>query len=93
MQNLINSLNQNKQIEDRRAVYVEAKNKVQQIVDGFKKLEKHCKKTKESRKFMKLANDFLHCNITSDAIEKKYLQVVGFLSVFYNARNENVVED
>ena len=77
----INSINP---IESKTAFYMEAKERVQGVIDGFKQLEQHCKKTKQSRKAMKLMEDFVKCNITSDAIGRKYQAVANMLLHYYN---------
>lgn len=64
---------------------LEAKAKVQKIIDGFKQIEKKCKKTKQSRKAMKTMEEFVRCNITSDAISKKYFAVIHLLEKYGNA--------
>lgn len=94
MQDILKILNEKpkKQLTDSQQFYAEAKTKIQSIVDGFKQIEKHCKATKLSRAFMRAAHDFLKCNITSSAIEKKYSAVVAFLDKVYQARNQNELQ-
>lgn len=62
---------------------VEAKRRVQSIIDVFKKIEKKCKKTKQSRKIMKLLESFVSCHITNPAIVDKYTKIVEILSKYY----------
>lgn len=52
------------QAEIQKALYMEAKTRVQAIIDSFKIIEKKCKKTKQSRRIMKLMEDFVRCNLS-----------------------------
>lgn len=70
--------------EQQIAIMLEAKRRVQNIVTGLKRLEKHVKKTKKSEKAMKVLEDFLKCNVTNAAIYAKYNKVVKMLGEYSN---------
>lgn len=78
------------QSEVQKALYMEAKTRVQAIIDSFKKIEKKCKKTKQSRKIMKLMEDFVKCNLSSPSIESKYQAVYEELKKYYVSKGQTV---
>ena len=65
------------------AFLVEAKRRVQAIIDVLKKIEKKCKKTNQSRKIMKLLESFVSCHITNPVIIDKYTKIIELLSKYY----------
>ena len=78
------------QAEVQKALYMEAKTRVQAIIDSFKKIEKKCKKTKQSRRVMKLMEDFVRCNLSSPSIESKYQAVYRELEKYYVSKGQAV---
>lgn len=76
-----------KAITNQMMIYMEAKRRVEKIVIGLKNLNKHVKSTKQSRRAIKTMEDFIKCNITSDAISKKYEAVVSLLKEYSNVGN------
>ena len=90
---LHNLQNQDKlktQAEIQKALYMEAKTRVQAIIDSFKIIEKKCKKTKQSRRVMKLMEDFVRCNLSSPSIGKKYEAVQEELRKYYVGEGQTV---
>lgn len=63
--------------------WLKVKITVQNIINGLEKIGKKVKPSKDGKKIIKLMKDFIKCNITSPAIERKYLIVVGLLSKYY----------
>lgn len=75
-------------LPDNVEVLVEAKRRVQSVLNIFRTLEKKTKKTKESRKMTRLMEEFIRCNITNPVIVEKYQRIVDVLSKFYNTKEE-----
>lgn len=84
IQNLANNLKSMQTINRNIQTMVKAKGLVQNIINSFKKLEKQTKKTKQSRKAMRLMEDFVRCNVTDPAIFEKYGKIVSMLGEYNN---------
>ena len=67
------------------AVIIEAKHKVEHIVNCLKALEKLHGKTKKSTKAIKVMEKFLNCHIKSDAIMKRYFEVTKLMEEYAHA--------
>lgn len=81
-QNIVSQLEGKKLNQFEIAVILEAKTRVESIINGLKKIEKKVKKTKQSRKAIKVMEDFVKCNVTSPAISKKYQAVMELLAQY-----------
>lgn len=65
---------------------IEAKKKVEKLRDLLLKLEGKVGKTDNSKKVIKLLNDFLKCNLKEKCIYERYEQVRRFIND-YEKRN------
>lgn len=65
--------------------YKEEKQRAEKLVATLKQLQKKAKKkTKNSRIMIKAAEDFIKCNITNEAIVKKYQNFNTTIERFIN---------
>ena len=67
------------------AIIIEAKHKVQHIVDCLKALQKKNGKNKKAIKAIKVMEKFLNCHIKSGAIMKRYFEVTKLMEEYAHA--------
>ena len=67
------------------ALIIEAKRKVEHIVNCLKALQKKNGKNKKAIKAIKVMEKFLNCHIKSEAIMKRYFEVTKLMEEYANA--------
>ena len=67
------------------AMIIEAKQKVQHIVNCLKELQKKKGKNKKAIKAIKVMEKFLNCHIKSGAIMKRYFEVTKLMEEYAHA--------
>lgn len=86
MQNIEQSLKQAKMDDYQRQIIIDAKNRVAQVIELLKRLEKTQGSNKKSKQAIKTMQKFLNCYITSPAIYKRYQEVMILLEKYANAK-------
>lgn len=81
-----NTLKQYKQQEIQTQIILDLKNRVEQVIEFIKDLEKTQGSNKMSRKAIKTMQGFLKCNITSPAIYKRYQEVMILMEKYAHAK-------
>lgn len=67
-----------------KSILIDAKNKVQTVIDFLKEMEKKFGSTKESKMAIMTMTKFLNCHINNSAIYKRYQEVMILMERYAN---------
>lgn len=86
IQNKVKEVVQQKAMDEaQKKILLDAKTRVQNVIEFIEDLEKRAGSTKQSKKAKQVMNKFLKCHITSPAIFKRYQEVMILMERYANA--------